>query len=104
MRNGAISIFLASLLFACASSESHAQPVSGFYVAGGAGVDLSQSQTIDSGPVAGGDSGSAAERAAAAINRPSLTAIGSAGWGFGDGLRMEMQGVHSENSTGGSVP
>jgi hypothetical protein len=104
MRHSSITLILAILLLMGASPETRAQPVNGFYVAGGAGSDLSQSQTIKSGPVAGGDPGSAAERAAAAINRPGLTESGSAGWGFGNGLRMEMQGVHSENSTGGVAP
>ena len=104
MRHGATSIVLVSLLLVAISPQARAQPVNGFYVAGSAGVDLSQSQTIERGSSAGVAPDSAAAHAAAAINRPGPTESGSAGWGFGDGLRMEMQGVHTGTSTSGSVP
>lgn len=63
-----------------------AQPVSGLYVAGSAGINLRQSQTITT------EQG----RLAPSLNEtnPSFgaTAVGGLGYGFGNGWRMEVEG------------
>lgn len=63
-----------------------AQPVSGLYVAGSAGINLRSQQTVTT------------ERGRAAPNlnetNPSFgaAAVGGLGYGFGNGWRMEIEG------------
>jgi hypothetical protein len=73
---------------------SQAQPVSGFYVGGEGGLALPQQQNLDSSRThTGSPAGSAAARAEAEIQGSGADSSGSVGWGAGDGLRLEAQGL-----------
>ncbi len=73
---------------------SQAQPVSGFYASGEGGLALPQQQSLDVSRTHSGSSpGSAASRAEAEIAGPDANGGGSVGWGTGDGLRMEVEGL-----------
>ncbi|HUN40644.1 MAG TPA: OmpA family protein [Acetobacteraceae bacterium] len=64
-----------------------AQPVTGLYVSGGAGVNLMQNENIQSFNVRGATffpSGSLGSRVGPAF-------VGAVGWGFGNGLRVELE-------------
>jgi OmpA-OmpF porin, OOP family len=95
---------LACAVFSLSAVAASAQPVSGFYVQGGAGLALPQSQPLSLPPASqpNGAQPSAAAATNAAINsRAGAAQSGSAGWGFGNGLRMEVEGVHT--GQGGST-
>ncbi|MBE9605886.1 OmpA family protein [Acetobacteraceae bacterium H6797] len=72
----------------------HAQPVSGFYVGAGAGLNLQQETSVDSKGVGlAGVAGNGAK-----VNFDSgLGAVLSAGYGFGNGLRAEIEGSYRHN-------
>jgi OmpA-OmpF porin, OOP family len=95
-----LAIVFAALMLTAAAAR--AQPVSGFYVQGNAGLTLPQQQSItlpSTGP--GTPQNSAAANADAAISSKLGPAeSGSAGWGFGNGLRMEIEGVHTTQGGG----
>jgi OmpA-OmpF porin, OOP family len=81
---------------------SQAQPVSGFYVGGEGGLALPQQQNSDvSRAHAGSPPGSAAERAEAQLQGSDADGSGSVGWGAGDGLRLEAQGIQMGRSNTG---
>ncbi len=91
MRN-TIRVAAIACLLCAASPLAEAQPVTGFYVQGGAGLSLPQTQTATVAP--SGGAGSAAATANAAIN-PGAAESGSAGVGIGNGLRLEVEGLHT---------
>jgi OOP family OmpA-OmpF porin len=69
---------------------AHAQPVSGLYVGGGAGVNLLQNETLKPSTPNG------------VIKRsyvfdPGVSAYGSFGYGLGNGLRIEAEGDYLTN-------
>jgi hypothetical protein len=72
------------------TTQAQAQPITGLYIAGGAGVNFQQNQGIQS--VDG-----------VAVNNVHLEsqagAVGvfSLGWGFGNGLRAEIEGDYRYN-------
>jgi outer membrane protein OmpA-like peptidoglycan-associated protein/outer membrane protein W len=76
---------------------AHAQPVDGLYIGGGAGANFMQSETATAtGP-----------RGAASVNRSMGTSAGPAlvmslGYGFGNGLRAEVEGDYRHNTFSGS--
>jgi OOP family OmpA-OmpF porin len=82
---------------------AQAQPVSGLYVAGGIGANFLEGQTASSynfpfrGPNASGSSD--------LNSRAGPVGVISAGWGFGNGLRVELEGnwmnnqINSANGT-----
>jgi outer membrane protein OmpA-like peptidoglycan-associated protein len=75
-----------------------AQPVSGLYIAGGAGVNwLQDARIAATGPLA-------TELRNIGVNPGGKVAfdvgwgvVGSLGWGFGNGLRLEVEGNYREN-------
>ncbi|MBY0338935.1 MAG: OmpA family protein [Acetobacteraceae bacterium] len=79
---------------------AQAQPISGLYLGAGAGVNLRQNATDDLGLSAG-------DRAflrsfglgtdARATFRVGYAAVGSIGWGFGNGIRAEIEGNYRYN-------
>ena len=87
-------------------AAAEAQPVNGLYVQGSAGLALPQQQSLSqpSLPASAQPSATASSAAAAAnaaINGGAGTVqSGSAGWGFGNGLRMEVEGVHAAQGGG----
>lgn len=95
--------FCSLAVLVTAAPAAWAQPIQGPYIQGSAGITLPSSQSISQGagnpPTASGSSAAAA--ANAAINGKSGAAeSGSAGWGFGNGVRVEVQGMHSQQSLG----
>jgi OmpA-OmpF porin, OOP family len=95
-----VAIVFAGLMLTAAAAR--AQPVSGFYVQGNAGLALPQQQSVTlPSTVPTTPQTSAAANADAAINSKLGPAeSGSAGWGFGNGLRMEIEGVHTTQGGG----
>src|SRR5690349_1144475 len=66
---------------------AQAQPVTGLYVAGGAGVNWHPNVTADLAP-------GATQRVESSLG---WVAVGSIGWGFGNGLRLELEGNYRNN-------
>jgi outer membrane protein OmpA-like peptidoglycan-associated protein len=66
---------------------AYAQPVDGPYVAGGAGVNITQDETLKT--TAGNGHLS---------TNPGAVGVLSGGWGFGNGLRAELEGSYRYNS------
>ncbi len=92
------SLLAASVLTAAAMlapSNVQAQPVTGLYVAAGAGVnwhpDTRETVTIVD-PVLGTGSGQMRVRSSI-----GFVGLGSVGWGFGNGLRLEVEGNYRSN-------
>ena len=71
---------------------AHAQPVSGLYVGAGAGVNFKTDQSFTGAGTGAGDSFTAQYR------QPGFALVGSMGWGFGNGLRAEVEGSWRKNS------
>jgi OOP family OmpA-OmpF porin len=63
-----------------------AQPISGLYVGAGAGYDYQANQKLDSAP--GGLGGSRA------YYKGGVSGTGSVGYGLGNGLRFEVEGIY----------
>jgi len=75
--------------------RTSAQPVTGLYVGAGVGVNLMEDETVapNAGSKTSGTLGS----------RVGPIAIGSLGWGFGNGLRMEIEGNFRYNQNDGAA-
>jgi outer membrane protein OmpA-like peptidoglycan-associated protein len=73
---------------------ARAQPVTGLYLGAGVGVNIPQDQTVKSiaGSAVTGTIGS----------RSGPATVASVGWGFGNGLRAEIQGNFSDNQFHGA--
>ncbi|GAB0118017.1 hypothetical protein [Acidisoma sp. 7E03] len=100
-----MKVGIALVMLGCSAAAAHAQPVQGFYVSGAAGTTLPGSSDISVGRgVAGSDAPDGANTAASAnaqINEGFGTAqSGSAGWGLGNGVRVEVQGLHTQSANG----
>jgi len=72
-----------------------AQPVTGLYIGAGAGVNWVQDADLSRRTAAGartpfGNSGTA-------LFDTGVVALGSIGWGFGNGLRVELEGNYRQN-------
>jgi hypothetical protein len=97
---------LAALLLAIAMPPAGAQAVHGFYLQGNTGIFFQKTQSLDTTlapPVAttDADPGAAARAGAAIGGASSLSESGSVGYGFGHGLRVEVQGIHTAGSPPG---
>jgi OmpA-OmpF porin, OOP family len=74
---------LAATVLALPMAAAQAQPVSGLYVGAGAGVNIrhdSESRGVSVVP-----------------DNPGFAGVGSIGWGFGNGLRVEFEGNYRYN-------
>src|SRR5689334_10846775 len=94
---GAAAAALVSMEMAHGAAD--AQPVSGIYIGGGAGITDLQDQNINSVISGPGPLGPRYVNTNGASFR-SLTgfaAVGAAGWGFGNGLRVEIEGSYRNN-------
>ncbi len=86
------STLLAATLLAAFPLIAQAQPVNGLYVNAGAGVNFKPGQGLSSFLNGVGNGGSAQ------INYDTGYAVlGSLGWGFGNGLRLEVEGNFRDN-------
>ena len=73
------------------ATEAAAQPVTGIYIGGGAGLNWQQSQKVLAGPAFTGDFVGAGNK----LNYDSgVAASGSLGYGLGNGLRLEVEGIY----------
>ncbi|MGI4746228.1 MAG: OmpA family protein [Janthinobacterium lividum] len=90
---------LATTLLAASSVAAMAQPIVGPYVSLGAGYNLRQSQRAHYSPttVADGTGNTGATRDWFRFG-DGFNGSGSAGWGFGNGLRAELQGAYYNNN------
>ena len=82
-----------------AAGTAQAQPVSGLYIAGGGGVNWVQNPAdIDlRGGTFGLPPNSGVNNAGNASFKPGWVGLGSIGWGFGNGLRVEAEGNYRSN-------
>jgi outer membrane protein OmpA-like peptidoglycan-associated protein/outer membrane protein W len=89
LRKGLLTATMtAALPLAAATAPAHAQPVTGLYMGGGAGVNLLQDTDVqDTG---GGTLGEIRWQA-------GVAGVLSLGWGFGNGLRAEVEGGYRWN-------
>jgi outer membrane protein OmpA-like peptidoglycan-associated protein len=76
---------------------AHAQPIDGLYVGGGAGVNFMQSQnaTVSSPRIVGSRSGDLKTAAGPVV-------VLNLGYGFGNGLRAEVEGDYRHNTFSGN--
>ncbi|MBB3881649.1 OmpA family protein [Acetobacter oeni] len=81
----------ATTLMAAAPVAASATTITGPYVDIGGGYDLTQSQHAHFAGDAGGSGGGSATYR----HQNGFTGFGSFGWGFGNGLRAEVEGVYN---------
>jgi hypothetical protein len=72
-------------------NPASAQPVDGLYVAGGAGYDLLQNEDVRAAPQLGLGSSRLEYNG-------GVAGIGSVGYGFGNGIRLEVEGDYLTNT------
>jgi OmpA-OmpF porin, OOP family len=89
------SALLAATLLA-APLAANAQPVSGLYIGAGVGVNFMQDQTTKGG-LSVLPNGASVTGTSLSMN-PGFVGLGSIGWGFGNGLRAEVEGDYRNNS------
>jgi OmpA-OmpF porin, OOP family len=73
------------------ATEAAAQPVTGIYAAGGAGLNWQQSQKVLSGPTFTADSVGSGNKL---TYESGVAGSGSVGYGLGNGLRLEVEGIY----------
>jgi len=74
------------------------QTVTGLYIAAGAGLNLVENSSLRSSRRLAADLGALGIRGRGeAIFEPGFVGVGSIGWGFGNGLRLEVEGNYREN-------
>ncbi|MBR2123766.1 MAG: hypothetical protein IJ934_01100 [Acetobacter sp.] len=83
--------FLLTSAVTLAPSFASATTIEGLYVDGGAGYDEVQDQHVH----ANGSAGGPAVQKFTVNHGTGFTGFGSVGWGFGNGLRVEAEGVYS---------
>jgi OOP family OmpA-OmpF porin len=79
------SSLLAATFLALTASAAAAQPVSGVYVGGAGGVGFLQDEQVSGAFVSPTDHGTARYN-------PGYVGLGSIGYGFGNGVRLELEG------------
>ncbi|MCQ8240369.1 OmpA family protein [Rhizosaccharibacter radicis] len=91
---------LATSLLTATSAVAVAQPITGPYVSLGAGYNLRQNQKAHYSPTtqADGRSNYTGSTSSAFRFGDGFNGVGAAGWGFGNGLRAELQGAYYYNN------
>ena len=75
-----------------------AQPVNGVYIGAGAGVNFSENSSLRFGqPLASQFPLAGVQNSGRAVFATGVAVVGSLGWGFGNGLRLEMEGHFRQN-------
>jgi len=82
---------LASAMIALPMAAAQAQAIDGLYVGGGVGLNYLQPESFRASTAAGSVSGDAKANLGPAI-------VVSLGWGFGNGLRAEVEGSYRQNN------
>jgi OOP family OmpA-OmpF porin len=75
------------------SGTASAQPISGIYVGAGAGVNLMEDQLVRPSPALG-------TPGMKMRYDPGFTGLGSVGYAFGNGVRVELEGNYRQNDVG----
>jgi len=91
---------LATLPMIAPTTARAEAPVAGLYVAGGAGVNFLLNTHITGNAQFGGEGGNGSTNAK--WRQPGFTGLGSVGWGFGNGLRAEVEGNYRNNAVTGA--
>ena len=86
------SILLTSSLLAAPSLAVAAQPITGLYIGAGVGANFLQNEVIKSNPGNG-----IPLRGSNPTFHTGLATVASVGWGFGNGLRVELEGNYRWN-------
>ncbi|MGK7863673.1 OmpA family protein [Falsiroseomonas sp. E2-1-a4] len=87
---------LLAATFLAVPLAAQAQPISGFYVGAGAGVNLLQESDISvTGPAAAG--ATRAQRSGMVDFNYGYAGVISLGYGYGNGVRVELEGSYREN-------
>jgi outer membrane protein OmpA-like peptidoglycan-associated protein len=74
------------------------QTVTGLYIGAGAGVNLSENSDLRSNSsLAAGLAAAGVRGRGDAIFEPGFVGVGAVGWGFGNGLRVEVEGNYRQN-------
>lgn len=74
------------------------QTVSGLYIGAGAGANFIQNSTLRSNPsLAAGLAAGGVGGRGRMVSEPGFTGVLSLGWGFGNGLRVEVEGNYRQN-------
>ena len=84
-------LLAAAVLLPLLPLAATAQPIEGLYVAAGAGVNLHDNATYR-GITAGGSSSPGGLFRNGSTFVPGYAAVGSVGWAFGNGFRVEVEG------------
>jgi OmpA-OmpF porin, OOP family len=87
----------AGLLALPIAANAQTPPVNGFYVSLGAGVNLMNNPTFRFGPPVELGNGTVSAPGATLRTDVGPAVVGSAGWGFGNGLRVELGGDWMNN-------
>ncbi len=98
--NALRSPMLAAGVLACGVAAAQAEPLEGFYVGAGAGVNLLPSTGTGVANLSGstpGVSGVVASAPSTAGWNPGFVASASAGYGFGNGVRLELEANYRQN-------
>jgi len=85
-----------ALLAAPTAANAQAQPVSGLYIGAGVGVNFMQDENVKGG-LSVLPNGASVTGRSLSFN-PGFVGLGSVGWGFGNGLRAELEGSYRNNS------
>lgn len=85
---------LVAIGWAMAAPAASAQPLEGLYIGAAGGVNLLASQRLNSSTSAGVTSPSGPAQG----YRTGVAVAGSLGWGFGNGLRLELEGSWRSNT------
>jgi OOP family OmpA-OmpF porin len=91
------SLLLAATVLALPTAVMAAEPVNGVYVGLGAGFDLLNNVNINSYTVDGVADGNVPN--AKLSSNGGWLVLGSVGYGFGNGLRVELEGNYRQNHT-----
>ncbi len=86
-------LLAATMLASVAAVPALAQPVTGLYIAGGGGANFMQQERLQSLSV-GSITAPVTGRTPFDVG---VVAVGSVGWGFGNGLRAEVEGDYRYN-------
>jgi OOP family OmpA-OmpF porin len=93
---------LAAAGFAALPVMAQAQPVSGLYVGAGAGVNFVENSTfLANRQLAAGARTAGFPTTGDGGFETGLAAVASVGWGFGNGLRVELEGNYRRNEAAG---
>jgi OOP family OmpA-OmpF porin len=82
---------LAATMLLSVPCLAHAQNISGLYVGAGAGINFLQDEHIKGNSLPGHAAGLRPEY------QPGWAGVGSAGYGFGNGMRLEVEGNYRTN-------